>query len=287
MSKYTTEVRYICETYAGLDESKGYNSIDDILDASYNKVFDFDFPIFDEAYRPVLCKKILKHYYVREIGEETVGLWKLRLDARMNEIMPYYNNLYELVNEDVNLFDDTNLHKDGNKTDDTAKEGNRTDGAVKEGTKNTSNSVQRGIRNTETYNDTHNIDRDADNLQRNLYSDTPQGALTGVDEEKYLTDARKIRDIVDESVVDRHTGNVINDGTDNSEGVEDTGYSEHNTNTGEYAENINNTGEYAEHIYGKSGGLSYAELIVKYRDALINIDVMIINDLSDLFMNIW
>ena len=95
MSKYTTEVRYICENYASLTESKGYDDVADILDDSWDKVFSFDFPIFDEEYRPVLCKKILKHYYTREICEETVGLWKLRLDARMNEIMPYFNKLYE------------------------------------------------------------------------------------------------------------------------------------------------------------------------------------------------
>ena len=28
MSKYTTEVRFICETYAGLDESADYMGID-------------------------------------------------------------------------------------------------------------------------------------------------------------------------------------------------------------------------------------------------------------------
>lgn len=95
MAKYTTEVRHICENYANLTESKGYNSIQSILNESWDKVFDFDFPIFDENYREPLCKKILKHFYTKEIGEETVGLWKLRLDDRMNEIMPYYNKLYE------------------------------------------------------------------------------------------------------------------------------------------------------------------------------------------------
>lgn len=94
MSKYTTEVRYICENYASLNESKGYNDIETILDDSWDKVFDFPFPIFDEEYREDLCKKILRHYYTREICEETVGLWKLRLNSRMNEIMPYYNKLY-------------------------------------------------------------------------------------------------------------------------------------------------------------------------------------------------
>ena len=94
MSKYTTEVRYICENYASLNQSKGYNDIETILDNSWDKVFDFPFPMFSEEYREDLCKKILRHYYTREICEETVGLWKLRLNSRMNEIMPYYNKLY-------------------------------------------------------------------------------------------------------------------------------------------------------------------------------------------------
>ena len=100
MSKYTTEVRYICESYVPLNESKGYNDIETVLDNSWDKVFDFPFPIFREDYREDLCKKILRHYYTREICEETVGLWKLRLNSRMNEIMPYYNKLYnsELIN---------------------------------------------------------------------------------------------------------------------------------------------------------------------------------------------
>ena len=56
MSEYTTEVRFICETLAGYDMSQGYGKVSEILDNSWYKVFDFNFPIFDEAYRSVLCK---------------------------------------------------------------------------------------------------------------------------------------------------------------------------------------------------------------------------------------
>ena len=94
MSKYTTELRFICESKAGLSDSVGFNQIDDVISKSWNKIFD-NFPIFDESYRSVLCSKILKHYYTREISAETVGLWQLWLNTRMGEIMPYYNKLYE------------------------------------------------------------------------------------------------------------------------------------------------------------------------------------------------
>lgn len=95
MSKYTTEVRFICENSAGLSVSEGADNVDSVLDKCWNKVFNFDFPIFDENYRQVLCRKILKHYYTREIAHETVGRWKLALNAKLNEIMPYYNQLYK------------------------------------------------------------------------------------------------------------------------------------------------------------------------------------------------
>lgn len=94
MSKYTTEVRYICEQAAGLKESGGFDDVDNIITTAIPKVFSFSFPIFDEGYRNVLERKILMHYYTREIGMETTGLWKLRMCIKLNEIMPYYNQLY-------------------------------------------------------------------------------------------------------------------------------------------------------------------------------------------------
>ena len=99
MSKYTTEVRYICESYANLDESADYQSIDEVIENSYRKIFSVDkIPMFNgesAEHRAGLLKKILLHYYSREIGYETVGLWKLKLNQKMIEIMPYYNQLYE------------------------------------------------------------------------------------------------------------------------------------------------------------------------------------------------
>lgn len=95
MSNYTTELRFICETLANKPQSEGYNSVADIILQAHKKIFNFPYPIFDENYRTPLETKIIRHFYTREICEETVGLWQLRLEARMNEIMPYYNKLYE------------------------------------------------------------------------------------------------------------------------------------------------------------------------------------------------
>ena len=94
MSKYTTEVRFICEQAAGKTESTGLSDVNDVISAAWSKIFE-NFPIYNESHREELCTKILRHYYMREICAETVALWKLWLNERMAEIMPYYNQLYE------------------------------------------------------------------------------------------------------------------------------------------------------------------------------------------------
>ena len=121
MSMYTTELRYICETMTeepleNFDNLKGVRRIDAIIDSSKGNIFDFDYPIFDEAYRGVLEKKIIRHYYTREIGAETFGLFQLYLSDKMNEIMPYYNQLYasELLSKNINPLTNSGYYQTDN-----------------------------------------------------------------------------------------------------------------------------------------------------------------------------
>ena len=118
MSKYTTEVRFICETKAGLDESKGAGNVDNILTNSWDKIFTTNCTFFDNNYRSVLCKKILKHYYLREIAAETVGVWLLWMNTKLEEIMPYYNQLYESALIEYDPLKDINYQKQHSGTND-------------------------------------------------------------------------------------------------------------------------------------------------------------------------
>lgn len=94
MANYTTQLRTIIEMNSS-KERGGYSDIQKQITIARPKIFDFPYPIFDPNYKEPLERKILTHFYTREICEETVGLWKLRLADKMNEIMPYYNQLYE------------------------------------------------------------------------------------------------------------------------------------------------------------------------------------------------
>ena len=162
MSKYTTEVRFICEHLCGLDESKGYNDIGTIISNARQKIFDFEYPIFDDNYKSVLETKILRHYYTREIGQETVGLWKLKLCTKLNDIMPYYNQLYKSAVIEFNPMYDMDLTTDYQKVDN----GNRDKtGSFSENGSGTVDTTVSDARKNDHW---------------DYYSDTPQGGIKNI-----------------------------------------------------------------------------------------------------------
>ena len=284
MSKYTTEVRFICETMAGLNESEGFTSIQSILDKSRDKVFNFDFPIFDENYRAVLEDKILKHYYTREIGAETIGLWQLWLDRRLNEIMPYYNQLYASELIKFNPLYDVDITTTHKKTDD--RNDNMSESSLKVGNRDTDiASHDESAGHTEGDSDSSTDDK-TKNEHWEMFSDTPSGALDGVRDEKYLTTALHTTDDKDGSNV--HTTNHnTSDNVNSSDGSvnSDTEYSEDITRNRQLG--IKNIQDYAQHVVGKTAGKSYSKMLSEFRETFLNIDVQIINQLNDLFMTLW
>lgn len=235
MSKYTTQVRFICEHMAGLDDSTGFNDVSEVIDAAIPKIFDFDWPIYDETHRQELERKFLMHYYTREIGFETYGLWKLKLNTKLNEIMPYYNELYASVQYLKNPMDDVDYKR------------------IIDGTEN--------MRRDEDTESTQDIESNSSSLLYHTYSDTPQGALNGVRNDSYLTNASK-----DDST---------NNGSSNTTGT---------FNTDEKRDTTRNT---VETVKGKMYGASKAKMVTEYRKAILNIDMQIIDELGDLFMMIF
>lgn len=282
MSKYTTEVRFICEQASGLSESKGYNDTNSIIDLAIPKVFNFDFPIFDEKYRVVLERKILKHFYTREICEETVGLWKLRLDTRLNEIMPYYNKLYNSELLEFNPLYTVELTRN-RKTDlDSKRSENENINDTSSSSKSTKNNGT--VDSTNTTTTTSNENDTSNNTSEDLYSDTPQGALSGVESNTYLTNARKVTD----------SGITTSNTSNNSKviGKVESGETESSTTAETYSrirgnnDNLLSTEDYLESVSGYEGAVP-SDLLQKYRETFLNIDVMIINNLEDLFFQLW
>lgn len=123
--------------------------------------FDFglkDYPIFDEEYRTILNNKILMHYYMDEIGFETAGLFKVYLNNKMNEIMPYYNELYKKQKDLLLNFDKTT---------------NLTETFTRDNTTDTNTKSNSTSSNT------------ASGSSKNVYQDTPMGSITQQDIDNY------------------------------------------------------------------------------------------------------
>lgn len=161
MSKYTTQLRYICEEKAGLLESTGnYN---EVIADSWNKIIKPETVLFDPNYAAVLYPKILKHYYFDEIAHETVAHFIFRLNTKLDEILPYYNQLYRSALIEFEPLGDTDYTITGNREDNNTFDSTRTDNLV--------NSVT--------------------NHNKDLHSDTPQGTIENVDinNNLYITEA--------------------------------------------------------------------------------------------------
>ena len=268
MSKYTTEVRYVCEHYAGFDASQEYPAVAEVISKSRTKIFDFDYPIFDTDYKSVLETKILRHYYTREIGEETVALWKLRLEMRLNDIMPYYNKLYESELLKFNPLYDVDMTSDH----------------TKDNTGDSSTVVDGTSRNTGTIGDVGDRDRTSVTTHNesedhwDAYSDTPQGSLRDVGDMDYLTNARHNTDTM--------TGTLA-DTTEHIDTTNTRTLNTQNKNDVDTTNNFTTNEEYLEHIKGLNGRRSYSALLLEYRKTFLNIDLMVIEELADLFLNLW
>ena len=202
MSKYTTTIK---------------NLIDNNFDFQLTS-----YPIFDENYRNTLNNNILNHYYENEIGFETASLFRFYLKQKLNEIMPYYNTLYNVQKELLN-----NITGNVNLTE-TLKRDTKSD------TKSNSNSNSGG---------------------KNVFLDTPQG--------------------------DTYKGDI--DSTDYATNVtwNKNNINDESTSTGTGIEN------YIKTIIGNNGNKYNVEVINIVKDNLLNIDLLIINELNELFMQIF
>jgi hypothetical protein len=266
MSKYTVELRFLIENNFDLDLKQ--------------------YPIFDENYRDILNNKIIKHFYFREIGFETAELFKFYLNRTMTEIMPLYNQYYkscllefnplynvdktETFKKDV----DDNIVFDGWSTDSADTNQQTTDNKTSN-TNSNSTSVTTG-----------NIKTDTDNLD--VGSDTPQGMLA-IGDIKSHTYASKAQ-LTDGTQTVNYNNYTVNnkstsDTTDNDKLISTTDYNDIKaTGTNQ---NQNTVENYTRHVLGKSEGETYSEMLIKFRDTFINVDMMVINELNSLFMLIY
>ena len=207
MSKYTLELRYIYE------------------DENY-KLFDFPYNLYDNDLKPWFEEKFYQHFMFYEIGFDTIGMFKQRLMSKLNDIFPYYRDLYKTMIRSKGI--DFMLNKDLKES------------YIRELTSN-SNSNQES------------------NVTSNGLSTA--GQLTP----SLIANSQKIDKFMDTAQKDNSSSN--------------------STSTGE--SNGNSKEEYTLTSQGNIGITSSAELLAKWRETILNIDLMIFEECNDLFMQIF
>ena len=207
MSKYTLELRYMYE-----DENF--------------KLFDFPYNLYDNDLKPWFEEKFYQHFMFYEIGFDTIGMFKQRLMSKLNDIFPYYKQLYETEIRTKGI--DFMLNKDLKES------------YVRELTSNSNSNQESNVTSI---------------------SLSTAGQLTP----SLIANSQKIDKFMDSAQKDNSSSNSTSSGESNG----------------------NSREEYTLTSQGNIGITSSAELLTKWRETLLNIDLMIFEECNDLFMQIF
>lgn len=269
MAKYTIELRTIVENSGGIEKF-------------INQFFD-NFILYDENRRAEILELLVKHYYFREIAYETVAQFKFRLNQKIKEVMPYYNQLWFSTQQEFNIFNTVDYTMDTTGSNNTAKTG------TEENENTRTNTAEQHSNTTATNISTGTATSESENNGNTDYTkkfnDTPQSDIEDATASGYMTNYTL-----------ENTGTNGNTTTNNSSSTNENSTSTGNaTTTGNetYTANRNfsdtQTGENKSvtRVHGKQGGKSNSELIMEYRQAILNIDLMFIKEFEKCFMGVW
>ncbi|MBP3683370.1 MAG: hypothetical protein J6J12_00195 [Oscillospiraceae bacterium] len=236
--------------------------------ASGVDVWAFDYPVPAETVtyngktakvpfdKKAFEQKILDHYRFRQIGQETVGRWLHYFRTRIREIMPYYVQLYEFEAKWFNIDDPLESYNLVETFEESSSGSERVTGSNSSESSSESSGTARA-------NKSGNVDSER------RFSDTPQGSIDNLD--SYLTEATREGSDTSENSSEESTGTATVTGSDTSESS---------------SENQDNT----THTLTRRGNIGVQPLgteVKNIRDAFINIDLMVINELNDLFIQVY
>lgn len=207
------------------------------------------YPIYDENHRTELNEKIVRHYALREIGQETAQQFTYYLGMTMAEIMPYFNERYRTLDMEYDPLDSMDMT-----TDSASGSESRSSGKASSTQDSTSNSSSKS-------------DNSSTTTSRSFDSDVPQTGVQG-DFARYASHAN-------ESQADSSgTASSSQDSTSHTAAHSTTDYQHDSSNS-----------KGKSHVSGRSQ--SAMSLIQEYRQAIINVDMEIVRSLEPCFMQVW
>lgn len=224
----------------------------ELIDSGF-QLWGFDYPSYYKgAEKEAFEQKVIDHYRFRQIGQETPARFRHYFQTRVREIMPYYIQLYKFQ-EKVDAIDDPlesyHLTEEYHQT----REGSGT--------------VTGATSDSSTTKATGKNERESGREFTRRFSDTPQGTVTELD--SFLTEATRENESQDETL------NTTDTTTATSSGTSDT--------TTENSEGM----DYSLVRRGNIGVQPLGTEVKDIRSSFINIDQMVIEALSNLFLMVY
>lgn len=215
--------------------------------------------------RQQLNQKLLDRYKYREIGFETPGRFIDELRIAMNEIMPYYVQLYK-SHDIMESLDDPFGNVDIVETFEE-----ETSGTASGNTSGTSNSSSEA-------NNKSNTNTDLTNNSKNLKVGTPQGDILAINSKGIDTVTHGDEIVWDENI--SHT---------EGESSDESNSSSESSSTAESSSESSGTTKHTLTKKGNQGVNTYAHDMKELRETFLNIDKMIIENqrIAELFMQIY
>lgn len=268
MGSYTMTVGELMDVYS----NRRASSTKEKIEIGRQLLFDFDYPIFDEAYRKVFETHFIRKFYMREIGFETEGLFKFQLETWLTINMPYFNKMFEseliefdpLQNEKMNI----TRKKESNKTQNDERESE-----VDSNTKGT---------NSATAKQDSNGTLTTDNFERKVESETPDSRLrlTANDGESVIEYASNIKE---ESENDKSTSASNTNESSSSATNVDSNATQNDT----FNSTINDIEDYVESVTGKKGLQTYSSMLKEFRQTFLRIENQMFDEMQELFMQVY
>ena len=233
--------------------------------------FDYDFYSDNPKDKEAFEKLFIQWYYFREIGFETPERFKLKLQAKLNLIMPYYRQLamteWENVRSVEQMMTSKNL-KETTEHKQTIEGSNES-----ESNATSSNNQSDNMNQSSTSSGTNTTSSTTNDKQSNLADGVAQASLTS----GYLSSVSESTNRSNATVSSNDESHASN----SSQGT-----AEQNGRTlGNNRQELMETTTFSS--VGDIGIQTPAYAITEWRKVLININQMIIDDFNDLFMKLY
>lgn len=178
--------------------------IKDLAKEGRSTIFDFEYPLTSNINKENFECMILNHFIMRRIGFQTPTAFKIQLNVKLNEIMPMYNKMFDMI-EGWDIFKDgenitRNVSDTRNKQNTIETEKNSSSSDNKQSTTTDRDTTQ--STKTDEITETNNIEGSStsqnslnnsstttsQSIQDKRHSDTPQNEISDVQNGTYVSD---------------------------------------------------------------------------------------------------